>query len=195
MYADTSSLRLFVSFDTPPQVKRIALDVIETLRHTGADVSWENEHKLHCTVKFLGSVSSAEVPRLTGILTEIAAETGQFTVRYKGLGFFPPAGDPRVVWMGIEDIDGILVPAQRQMEDALSALGIPKENRVFHPHLTLGRLRSPRHTPQLIRTAETVTFEPIEAPIPAFHLMRSTLLSSGSVYTTVQSFPLIGNRR
>ena len=57
-----SSVRLFVAFDTPPEVKHQALEAIERLKTAGADVSWEQAEKMHCTLKFLGSTEEQRIP-------------------------------------------------------------------------------------------------------------------------------------
>ena len=57
-------------------------------------------------------------------------------------GAFPNARDPRTLWIGIEDGAEELKRLQAAIDGALkSRLGYAKEQRGFHPHLTIGRVK------------------------------------------------------
>jgi len=188
-----NSLRLFVAFDTPGPIKHRALSLMDELKRARADVSWEREAKLHCTVKFLGNVEKDRLPALGGIMEQVADGVPPIRIRYGGIGFFPNIKSPKVCWIGVEDPTESLQRLFRNLEGALSKIGFPADDRPFHPHLTLGRIRSPRNTGSLIELAESCTFEPEEAHITAIALMQSELQPSGSIYTVQKSVPLVGN--
>ncbi len=134
-----SHLRLFIAFDSPPEVKAKVGEIQDELRKAHADVSWERQEKLHCTVRFLGETPSELVPAIADALTEIGRKNPPFSVRYRGTGCFPGRRDPRVLWLGIENSDGRLNSLFQSVDAAMSALGLKPENRQFHPHLTLGK--------------------------------------------------------
>lgn len=188
-------LRLFAAFDTPPPVKELAVKAIERLRSAEADVSWERAGKFHCTLKFLGSVEPARVEALSISLRASAGRYPPFTVRYTGFGSFPSRRAPRILWMGIHDDEGILPDVQLGLETALEVLGFPREERVFHPHLTLGRVRSPRKTLKLIEILESLTLSSGIYPVREVKLMKSEPGPTGPQYTEMETFPLLGNRR
>lgn len=187
-------LRLFIAFDTPAPVKTRALDLIATLRSANADVSWERGDKLHCTVKFLGETASERIPALRDALSAVGEQISPFPVVYRTVGCFPNTRAPRVLWIGIDDPSGTLHALYRSIEDALSPLAFERESRLFHPHLTLGRVRSPRNQGRLLETMETVTFASDPHTINSFSLMHSELRPSGSVYSEEKSYLLIGKR-
>ena len=72
-----------------------------------------------------------------------------------GLGTFPPKGPPRVVWAGVTgEVEplGKLVDA---LENGLAeTVRVAPETRAYHPHLTLGRVRSSRGAERLARAIE-----------------------------------------
>ena len=68
--------------------------------------------------------------------------------------------------------------------------GFPKEDRLFHPHITLGRVKETRNVVRLTEAIKTITFEPIETFCSEILLMKSELHPSGSIYTILKSFPL-----
>jgi 2'-5' RNA ligase len=187
-----SHLRLFIAFESPQEVKAKAGEIQDQLRQAHADVSWERHDKLHCTVKFLGETPSELVPVIADALLEIGRQNPPFSVRYRGTGCFPGKRDPRVLWLGIENPDGRLYSLFRSVEAATSALGIKPETREFHPHLTLGRVRSGRNHGNLLRILESVTFESTIIAIHEILLIKSELRPTGSVYTNIKFVPLVG---
>jgi 2'-5' RNA ligase len=188
-----STLRLFVGFDAPQNATRLALDCMELLREAGADVSWERAEKLHCTLKFLGDVSEDRLLVLAGALRETAGDAPPFRVRFGGVGSFPGRGNPRVLWMGVENSDGLLAALQRRIEDSFERAGFSREERPFHPHLTLGRIKSPRNQLRLTAIQETLTLRSEPFAIREIKLVSSALMDSGSVYTERMAVPLVGN--
>ncbi len=170
------------------------MEAIRTLRTANADVSWEREEKMHCTLKFLGDTDVVKVPDIGACLESVGRSHPPFRVAYRSLGFFPTAREPRVVWMGLQELDGGLALLQKSIEEHLHPLGFEAETRAYHPHLTLGRIRSGRNQRQLTAMAETLTFASELYVIDAFSLMRSDLRPAGSVYTQEKIFSLIGKR-
>jgi 2'-5' RNA ligase len=80
---------------------------------------------------------------------------------------------------------------QRRIEEVCGRFGFPKEDRAFHAHITLGRVRGNRHLDRLTEIVKTVTFEPMQARCAEVHIMRSELRPTGSVYTLLNSIPLV----
>ncbi len=188
------SLRLFIAFETPPEVTERALEIIRLLRAASAEVSWERAEKMHCTLKFLGSTPEGRVTGIAGALSGAAAAIPPFRLRYRGLGCFPDRREPRIVWAGIENEDGVLARLHQEIEKSMVAMGYAREERAFRPHLTLGRVRSSRNSKKLIEILETLTLSTDTFPVAEIRLMSSDTRPSGSVYTVRKAFALVGNR-
>ena len=110
-------------------------------------------------------------------------------ITYESLGAFPNLHNPRVVWIGIKTNQTVL-DLQAETETLCAKFGFPKEDRVFHPHITLGRVKESRNLVRLTEAIKTITFEPIETFCPELLLMKSELHPGGSIYTILKSFPL-----
>jgi 2'-5' RNA ligase len=189
-----SSLRLFIAVPTPPEIRAHLGELTATLRSTEADVRWEPVEKMHATVKFLGNTPAEGVEAMGEALESIAESTAPFPVVYGEIGAFPSMRSPRVLWVGVEDPTGALHSLQQRAESALGRLGVPPEERSFHPHVTLGRVRGGRNLPRLLAMMESLTLERQPVELHDILLIKSELKPHGSVYTTLRRAPFLGNR-
>ncbi|MGH7804184.1 MAG: RNA 2',3'-cyclic phosphodiesterase [Candidatus Binatia bacterium] len=161
----------------------------EELAAAGADVRWAKADGLHVTIKFLGEVPEPELGGIERALEERLAELAPMESEVRGLGVFPNWKKPRVVWVGFEG-DGLEAIAEAA-ERALAPLGFPPEGREFAPHLTLGRVRSPRGWEALSRTLQAQRERSFGCSrIAEATLYKSDLRPDGSVYTPIRVFPL-----
>jgi len=143
---------------------------------------------LHLTLKFLGSVPEANIEPVAGALREASVGMSPFEARIRGLGAFPSAGRPRVLWAGVADGAAQMTELARRVDTALVALGFAREERPFSPHITLGRVRRPARDPALTDAlGRGATRELGRMPVPSVSLMRSELNPQGARYTELAS--------
>jgi 2'-5' RNA ligase len=90
-----------------------------------------------------------------------------------------------VLWLGVKDHTGALAKLQQHLEDECAQENFPREERAFHPHLTIARLRAPQGAHHLAAKHRDLGFSPIEFPIRELIVLRSELGSNGSRYTVV----------
>ena len=182
-------LRLFFAIDTPAPTRLEIAAISLALQESHAEAIWEPVAKLHCTVKFLGDTDDGLLPDVLEAASGAVDTVSPSLIRYRMIGCFPTMKDPRVVWVGMEDLSGMLRPLHDRLDAALARLGFPREERSFHPHVTLGRVKGRRNIGHLITLLESLTFDTEPTTISELHLVKSDLLKSGSVYTTLQKFP------
>ena len=185
-------MRLFVAVDTPPEVKDRLEHLCAELRESHAQVRWESRNKFHVTMKFLGAADDSLVQNVMAALERVSGGREPFSVTVRGIGTFPNLRNPRIVWVGVDDPTGGLVRLHVSIDQELVPLGFQPEDRAFHPHLTLGRIKGTRNLHTLRRMLESVTFEGQPTTVHEILLVRSELKPSGSVYTILKMFPFIG---
>jgi 2'-5' RNA ligase len=114
------------------------------------------EEDLHLTVQFLGETREDVVPALGEALRRAAARFPPIPVRYRGLGAFPSAGRPQMLWVGLEEEGepGRLAALAAAVGESLTPLGHPPERRPWTAHVTLGRFRGGRPRPALSEAIE-----------------------------------------
>jgi len=189
-------IRSFVAIDLSDSIRHALLGVVEQMRNRipRDSVRWTNVSGIHLTLKFLGDVAEDDLPRIKEILTQVGQRHDHFTLTVGGVGCFPNAKRPRVVWVGVEEETGHLTALQRDVDESLGALGFEPEERGFQPHLTLGRTRRDVNSRDQGRLGETVATAGVgqfgQMYVEAFRLMRSELRPSGAVYSTLALFTL-----
>lgn len=133
--------RLFLGIDLPLDDRLALATMLEPLTpFPGRTVPPEN---WHITVRFLGRTEDVALDRMLHALDE-ATLGSPFHIRLAGLGAFPRPRRASVLWMGVDDEAGGLIRLNQVAEDAAQAAGFAAEERPFHAHLTLSRIRPPQ---------------------------------------------------
>lgn len=179
--------RVFCAVELPSKVRARAVEHITRLRDAVpyARASWERMEKLHITLKFLGEIASNQIETLSDAASRAVQSTRPFILALEGAGAFPPRGVPRILWLGINDSSGSLSELQNHLEEECERAGFAREERPFHPHLTIARIRTPRAARQLAQLHQELGFEVIDFSVTELVLMQSELAASGSRYTEI----------
>ena len=168
--------RLFVAVDLPERIRDDIADLYEAI--PGA--RWTEDAKLHITLRFIGEVDSVAAERIDSFLRTVAF--APFTLALKSTGFFPPRGQPRILWCGISRSDE-LIHLQKQIERGLtSKLALPPEDKKFHPHITIARLSGAPDEKLAGFLTTNALFETEEFMVSGFTLYSSVLKRDGAVY-------------
>lgn len=179
-----NTTRTFVAVNVSPAVIEQATALIDRLRAAPTDVKWVEPHNMHISVRFLGDVRDADIPDVCRAVTEAVSAMQPFAISCRGAGAFPDAHRPRTIWLGVDQGLDELTGLQAAVEESLASVGFAKEGRVYHPHLTLGRVRSGgpalRDLGRLIR--DHADFEAGTAAIEEVVVFASYLDRSGPTY-------------
>jgi 2'-5' RNA ligase len=188
------SWRVFVAIELPHDVRARLAKHIDNLRSSMPEVrtSWSREDNLHLTLKFLGDIPVTNVERLSAAASIAASTVEPFEIVVEGCGAFPPRGQPRVLWIGIDDTSGKLALLHRALEDECSKAGFPREERAFHPHLTIARIRKPHDSRHLAAVHNEMGFEPEVVRASELSVIRSELRSEGSRHTVIARHRTLG---
>ncbi len=194
-----SPIRTFVAVALPPTVRAALGSLQDTLAAAALPLRLSAPASLHLTLAFIGDIPAARVADLTAAVRRGCAGVGPFALQAAGLGMFPHARAPRVVWAGVGGEPAALAALQALhsgIHTALAATDFPAD-REFHftPHLTLARVREGIAAAERARIGSAVqelTLAPSPFPVVAVSIMRSDLRPGGSVYTALDHIPLIG---
>ncbi len=110
----------------------------------GNVLKWVKPENWHITLIFLGSTPEYAIDMLQQLIEETFTDIQPFRTGLNGIGVFPNNHHPKVLWLGVDDIE-FLMPAYTQMAELLQQNGFLLENKPLKPHLTLARIKN---TPQ-----------------------------------------------
>jgi RNA 2',3'-cyclic 3'-phosphodiesterase len=186
-------LRCFIAIDPDEPV----ILHMQTLRKNiearcgSSSIRWIEPEQTHLTLRFLGNVAADVIPHLQDALTEACSGISAFSLTTGEIGAFPSVKRPKVIWLGFRgDIDALL-SLQQNIEQNVGKFGEEQEDRLFTPHLTLGRVREnheQRSVGNVLRTCDVLAG--LSWCVREVRLIHSSLGSKGALHQPLQSVPL-----
>ena len=190
-------VRSFIAIPVPAAGLQALTATVKMLEpDLGRSVRWVRSEGIHLTLKFMGDIPAGIVEDVLAALQPVAAQFSPFDLAISGLGVFPNPQRPRVLWAGVHGDLETLSRFQSAVDDAVGKLGLPKEQRSFSPHLTLGRVRRDVPDGQLPKIGQVMADgELCGAPAwtaDTVNLMRTELDPAGSRHYLVGSATIGG---
>jgi 2'-5' RNA ligase len=194
-------MRLFLALDIPDAIRDRIARFVEGVSDFAPDARWVEPESLHVTLKFIGEQPEPAVEQIKHTLSTIESSAPE--IYFRGYGFFPTTKSARVFWIGMEATPQLAALAVA-IDEKMPALGIPKEDRAFSPHLTLARGAGGSGSPRRNKKdAPNRIFQRLQEKLAAlptpefgtmtprsFFLYQSKLSPKGSKYTKLLAFDL-----
>lgn len=179
--------RLFIAFDIPESIQAELITLRDSLYGLPNDIKWEEIDKFHVTIKFLGDVGENLTDLILRRLEEV--EFNQILTSFSNFAFFKKFGSLKILYTKLENNKNIQ-EFYKVIENECELLGFEKENRKYHPHLTLLRIKND------INLNKLLIFNNFEIPnlsfkINSFSIIKSKLKLTGSEYSVIKSFKLL----
>jgi len=140
----------------------------------------------HLTLRFLGSTDALQRDRVLEFLDEHLI-VQPFILGFTDLGAFPKPSRATVLWLGIGRGRGELTAMAAVCEEAATSAGFEQEDRPFHPHLTLSRIRPPVSVEGVVEQVEAF---PLKMEVDRLTVYRSHLSRSGARYEALDEILL-----
>lgn len=150
-------------------------------------IKWSPLENLHVTLVFLGARAGSDLPEISERLARVASGHAPFHLKVRHVGGFPSIEQARVLWLGVRKSQALL-DLQVRLEKELGAF--PDEDFDYHPHVTFGRLRSPKGCRDLLSPFQHADFGRQE--VREIVLFESVQVGSFPEYRRRASFPLTG---
>jgi len=187
-------MRTFIAIELPKEIKDSLARLQEQLKLAQADTKWVAPENIHLTLKFLGERDDKKVEKIKQVMDEIATRNKSFQIRISLLGAFPKIDSPRIIWVGIDKGDSETKQIAQELETEIAKVGIPKEDRPFSSHITIGRTRSNLNLKNLVQELKKLEGifeqENQEFNTTKITLFKSTLTPIGPIYERLKEFPL-----
>ncbi len=188
-------LRLFIALAVPPDVRQEIGRAQGQLRRNSPPgaIRWTRPEQFHVTLKFLGDVPSAQVAALEAAVAKVCVGFKVMKLSAHGIGFFPGAQPPRVLWAGVDDLSGQLAELHWQMDAAVRPFAPAERLERFTGHITLGRFKPGHHaaTPNLLARATVLRDRHFgDWQAGAAEIVRSELTAAGVMHAPLALCPL-----
>ena len=186
-------IRAFIAIEISDEVRERLKTLQRDLKKTGAKVGWVAPENIHLTLVFLGDVFRSQVEPLANSLDAVAATFISFRYEVAGSGFFGPPRSPRVIWVGVNESASAVTDFQARVMTAVHDLGLKTEDRPFHPHLTIGRVRTRDRVDELtsrLASAKSTRYGSVE--VHRLLIMQSHLEHQGVRYSVLRESALKG---
>jgi 2'-5' RNA ligase len=146
--------RTFIAIAVPEPVEQELARLQAELAPEVAGCHWTSTRPFHITLAFLGDVPDSDLNQICQTVTASTLSLDRFEVEVHGLGAFPNASRPRVVWAGVTATNiNALNELQQSVIGSLERIGHGPDDPRFHPHVTLGRIK---HSRQGNRTVQAL---------------------------------------
>ena len=130
------------------------------------------------------------------MLEPVGTKQEVFSIDVHGLGVFPHVKHPRILWVGLAGNTQALQELVLEIEAALESRGFPPEEKSYHPHLTLARIKRENATvgSALLESGALESDQHLGMlTIDRFTLFQSDLGSSGAKHTSLWTVPFLVN--
>jgi 2'-5' RNA ligase len=104
-------------------------------------LKWTDTTNWHVTLIFLGNTPVTAIPQLQDFIEQSFSDIQAFRTNLSGVGVFPNSNNPKVLWLGILNMN-TLITAQIKLVELLKQIGFPLDNKPLKPHLTLARIKN-----------------------------------------------------
>jgi 2'-5' RNA ligase len=186
-----TSLRLFTAITFPDAMTAGLQKVLGSVSSVPSAVKWVDKHHLHLTLVFLGDTPEERLPLVTEKLDQASNAVKPFELELGGAGAFPSLGHPKVLFVSALEGKEEAGELARAVSQSLSQIGIVPEEREYHAHVTLGRVKANRGVEEAVRQLEKNCPASLgKAMVKGFTLFESRLDRQGPHYSVVREFLL-----
>jgi len=186
-------IRAFIAIETPESAKLTIKSVQDKLKYIDdAKVTWVKPQGVHLTLKFLGDIRKSQIPEISDCLRRCAKAVSPFELTSTTCGAFPGFRNPRVLWIGL-DGGQPLIQLQLDIRKSFEQLGFDPDNKEYHPHLTVGRVKYIQTDSHLPKEFMEMTFPQIVWQAHDVMLMSSILKPRGAEYEVIERYDFTNN--
>ncbi len=182
--------RIFIAVKVDPgeNLKRMISFFKRSL--TGENIKWVEPGNFHITLAFPGNTEEDKIKIVSNLVEENCTGFGEFEFSLTGTGVFKNVREPRVIWAGVQPSDD-LKKLDELVTTGVRSSGIAVEDRLFRPHLTLGRLKALKSDTEL--KTLLVKYHDVEiqkVPVHNVIIYESILKPEGPIYNPVRIIKL-----
>jgi RNA 2',3'-cyclic 3'-phosphodiesterase len=178
-------MRVFAGLPIPEDLIRDLMRAIDFIRDNHRNMSFVKPAGMHITLHFFGDLGESQVKSLIEVMKDPALLVRKIKSKTGRIGRFPKRGNPRVLFVGLDEGMEELRNINRIYHEAIGRLGYVEEEREeFVPHITLARNKGERIDDAFL---QRVSVEPKSFFFDRLVLFQSILSPQGAVYEPLET--------
>ncbi|MGP0066508.1 MAG: RNA 2',3'-cyclic phosphodiesterase [Isosphaeraceae bacterium] len=137
--------RTFIAIPIPEPIEKKLVRRQSELTPKVPGCRWTAGLPFHITLAFLGDVRNGDLNELCLAVASAVEPFEPFELQVEGLGAFPSPQKPRVIWAGVTAPNlNPLLDLREAVVAAATRVGYRPDDPRFHPHVSLGRIKTER---------------------------------------------------
>lgn len=186
---DSATKRLFIA--VKPELNSTISGKIESLKKIlqKSAINWVAWKNLHLTIHFLGETPIDKIENLDNLINASIKDITPFEIIFRSFGIFGKT-TPKIIWIGIDDCPQLRL-IYNNLKQSLTDSGYKPDEKVYSPHLTIGRVKSLTETIELnnfLLSQKDVLFQ--NTIIESVLLFESILGPQGAEYRILSEHKL-----
>lgn len=190
-------MRVFAALPLPRQVSAAIVEAFSGARALAPKARWVDPQGMHLTLHFFGEIPDESMPGFAPLFDDPGLRRAAIVTRLGPVGFFPPSGNPRVLWVGLAKGVDEMTDFYRAFTAKLETLRLPggplggwtPDRRGFAPHITVARSGSAPLSPHW---AEAVRVPAEEFLVTECVLFQSVLGAGPAKYVPLRTVSFQG---
>jgi 2'-5' RNA ligase len=184
-------MRLFIGVELSEDIVGELKNEVAYLRSHFPNIRWVRPFNFHITLKFFGNVEEKHIPDICTSMDNTAENISGFSVSVENIHCLPNLKRVRTICAGCEAGRIELANLHAKLDMNLSSIGFEKDKRKFLPHITLGRVKTPKDAwglEEIINDAPEIHFGITD--IESMTLFMSELKKTGAEYSPMHRIEL-----
>jgi len=169
--------RIFIGIPLDGHCQKQINELLKCLRQSRKDIRWVPENNRHLTLAFLGNIPDQDVEKLQHSFAKTYQNEPQFQYHLTTLTRFPDSAG-RIIALVNDPTRPLDILFQNTLE-MLRENRLNPDRKSFRPHITLGRIKRPRHVKE--NPGQQAN---IDLMVEKVTLFQSNFSESGPVYTS-----------
>ena len=184
-------MRLFIAIELPEDIKDEIVEIEEELR-TFWSAKWVERDNIHLTLKFLGEIEDGRIEEVKRIVSETSQMNYRLSLNLENIGGFPNLKKPRIIWIGVREVEKRVVNIMENLEEKFIKFGIEPERKKKTPHITIGRIKGylGKYSEKESKVIDGLIYKSRIFRVESISVIKSVLTPKGAIHTVIKQYPL-----
>lgn len=162
-------MRVYIAIDFEEDIKNHLEEITDKIKNHCIEGSFTRKNNFHLTIRFIGEADNFQIEKIKEVLDKSVLNINAFELSVNNLGVFKRK-NTNILWIGTKE-NSVLSELHKELSTLLSKYNIAFYDKLFMPHITLGRRIVFNETSKDLDNL--IQYERFRIPVKAITLMAS----------------------